>query len=220
MNGILTRIGDALAILRNQPRDRHIIQEIPVQERPINDNNNHENEVNRKSHVPHANVSSNKWFLPRNKGSNSSFKAFGVNDLMIRRGGTTAGSKKEYYEYQNPPWVNRNMSKTQWRRHQRMKRDAILGMQQNNGVRPLVLNRITEGLPPGFEKKRLRKEQEDKEVIIDCFEYSFEDSLEAICGVISILPADYAEDYQNEHMLRDCAREDYLDDPFLSPKVV
>ena len=46
MNGILTRIGDALAIPRNQPRDRHIIQEIPVQERPINDNNNHENEVN------------------------------------------------------------------------------------------------------------------------------------------------------------------------------
>ncbi|RZB86814.1 hypothetical protein D0Y65_026775, partial [Glycine soja] len=112
-------------------------------------------------------------------------------------------SKKEYYEYQNPPWVNRNMSKTQWRRHQRMKRDAILGMQKNNGVRPLVLNRIIEGLPPGFEKKKLRKEQEDKEVIIDCFEYSFEDSLEAICGVISILPADYAKDYQNEHMLRD-----------------
>ena len=46
MNEILTRIEDALAIPRNQPRDRHVIQEIPVQERPINNNNNnHENEV-------------------------------------------------------------------------------------------------------------------------------------------------------------------------------
>ena len=32
MNGILTRVGDALAIPRNQPGDRHIIQEIPLQE--------------------------------------------------------------------------------------------------------------------------------------------------------------------------------------------
>ena len=49
MSGILTQIGDALAIPRNQPGNKHIIQEIPVQERPNNNNNNNnnlENEVN------------------------------------------------------------------------------------------------------------------------------------------------------------------------------
>ncbi|KAG5151743.1 hypothetical protein JHK84_028215 [Glycine max] len=37
-----------------------------------------------------------------NEGSNSHFKAFKVSDLELRRGGTTEGSKKGYYEYQNP----------------------------------------------------------------------------------------------------------------------
>ena len=45
MNDILTRIRDALVIPRNQPENKHIIQEIPVQEGPIN-NNNPKNEVN------------------------------------------------------------------------------------------------------------------------------------------------------------------------------
>ena len=45
MNGILTQIGDALVIPRNQPGNRHVIQEIPIQERPIN-NNNAGNDVN------------------------------------------------------------------------------------------------------------------------------------------------------------------------------
>ncbi|KAG4983117.1 hypothetical protein JHK87_027866 [Glycine soja] len=43
-------------------------------------------------------------------------------------------------------------------RHQRIKRDAILEIRQWNGVRPLVFDRITEGPPPGFEKKILSKE--------------------------------------------------------------
>jgi len=73
--------------------------------------------------------------------------------LELRRGGTTEGSKKGFYEYQNSPWVNRNMSITQWRRHQRMTRDAILEMQQRNGVRTLVFDRIIEGPPPCFKKK-------------------------------------------------------------------
>jgi len=45
MNGILTRIGDALAIPRNQHGNRHVIKEIPIQEGPIN-NNNPKNDVN------------------------------------------------------------------------------------------------------------------------------------------------------------------------------
>jgi len=50
------------------------------------------------------------------------------------------------------------MSKTQWRRHQRMKRDTILEMQKKNGVRPSVFNRMIEGPPLGFEKKISSKE--------------------------------------------------------------
>ena len=42
MNGILTQIGDALAIPRHQLGNRHIIQEIPMQEW-LNNNNNPEN---------------------------------------------------------------------------------------------------------------------------------------------------------------------------------
>jgi len=57
-------------------------------------------------------------------------------------------------------------------------------------------------------------------MISNCFEYSFEDSLEAIYGVIWILPAEYAEDDQNRHILRDYVKEDYFDDPCLRPKVV
>lgn len=61
-----------------------------------------------------------------------------------------------------------------------MKRDAILEMQQGNDVRPSFFDRITKGPPPGFDKKVLSKEQEDKEVITNFFESSFKDSLEAM----------------------------------------
>ena len=57
-------------------------------------------------------------------------------------------------------------------------------------------------------------------MIEDSFKFGFEDSLEAIRGVISILPTEYAEDYQNRNILSDYAREDYFDDPYLCPKVV
>ena len=71
-----------------------------------------------------------------------------------------------------------------------MRRDAILAMQHENVVRPSVFDRIREGPPLGFEKKMSIKDQEEKEMITDFFEYGFEDSLEAICGVISILPTE------------------------------
>ncbi|KAG5026735.1 hypothetical protein JHK86_022649 [Glycine max] len=64
-----------------------------------------------------------------------------------------------------------------------MRRDAILAMQHENVVRPSVFDRIREGPPLGFEKKMSIKDQEEKEMITDFFEYGFEDSLEAICGV-------------------------------------
>ena len=93
--------------------------------------------------------------------------------------------------------MNRNMSKTQWTRHQRMRRDAILAMQHKNATRLSIFDRISEGPP-------LR----------------FENSLEAICGVISILPTKYAKDYQNMNILSDYAREDYFNDPSLKPKAI
>ena len=49
MNAILTRIGNSLAIPRNQLGNRHIIQEIPVQERPNNNNNNKKDETYLKT---------------------------------------------------------------------------------------------------------------------------------------------------------------------------
>ncbi|KAG5122227.1 hypothetical protein JHK84_040567 [Glycine max] len=100
-----------------------------------------------------------------------------------------------------------------------MKRDAILAMQQKGGVRPSVFDRITEGRPLGFKKKISSKEQKEKKMIIHSFKFGFDDSLEAICGVISILPAQYVEDYQNINIFSDYARENYFDDPSLSPKI-
>ncbi|KAG4915255.1 hypothetical protein JHK87_052812 [Glycine soja] len=93
---------------------------------------------------------------------------------------------KGYYDYQNPPWVNKNMIKTQWRRHQRLRRDAILAMQQKSGVRPLMYNRISPGPPPGFKTKMSIKDQEEKEMIIESLEFGFDDSLEDICGFTSL----------------------------------
>jgi len=57
-------------------------------------------------------------------------------------------------------------------------------------------------------------------MIEDSFEFGFEDSVEAIYGVILILLMEYIEDYQKMNILSDYAREDYFDDPSLSPKVV
>ncbi|KAG4930713.1 hypothetical protein JHK86_047674 [Glycine max] len=86
--------------------------------------------------------------------------------------------------------------------------------------KPAQSAKIIKGPPPGLEKKISSKEREDKEIITDCFEFGFEDSLEPICGVILILPTKYIEDDQNRNILRDYAREDYFDDPSLSLKVV
>ena len=71
------------------------------------------------------------------------FKEFKVNNLMLRKGGTTEGLRKGYYDYQNTPRVNRNMLKTQKRKHQRMRRDTILAMQHKNVPRSLVFDRIS-----------------------------------------------------------------------------
>lgn len=104
------------------------------------------------------------------------FKEFKVNNLMLRKGGTTEGLRKGYYDYQNTPRVNRNMLKTQKRKHQRMRRDTILAMQHKNVPRSLVFDRISEGPSPRFEKKFSIKDHEEKEMIMDSFKSSFEDS--------------------------------------------
>ncbi|KAG5091347.1 hypothetical protein JHK82_050125 [Glycine max] len=122
----------------------------------------------KKFYVPQENIPTNKWFRPGNEGSNSHFKEFEVSSLALRRGGTTKGSRKGYYDYQNPPWVIRNMSKTQWRWHHRMRKYAILAVQHKNVARPSIFDKISEGPPPRFEKKISIKDQKD--------------SLEAICG--------------------------------------
>lgn len=45
---------------------------------------------------------------------------------LFLRDGTTEASQRGCYWYQNPPCVNRNMLKTKWRRHQRLRKSAIL----------------------------------------------------------------------------------------------
>jgi len=53
-----------------------------------------------------------------------------VKNYVPQRDETTKGSPRGYYQYHNPPWVNRNMSKTQWRRYQRLRKGAILEQQK------------------------------------------------------------------------------------------
>jgi len=67
MNDIITRIGNALVIPRNQPGNKHIIQEIPVQERPNNNNNNNPtNEVNVPAWLVNDKEQSNHVMVNRN----------------------------------------------------------------------------------------------------------------------------------------------------------
>jgi len=66
MNGILTRIGDALVIPRNQPEIRHVIQEIPIQEGPIN-NNNPESDINIPTWIMNDREQPNPILVNRNQ---------------------------------------------------------------------------------------------------------------------------------------------------------
>jgi len=66
MKGILTQIGDALVIPRNQSGDGHIIQEIPVQERLINNDNNPINEINVPTRVMNDREQSSHVLVNRN----------------------------------------------------------------------------------------------------------------------------------------------------------
>ena len=66
MNGILTRIRDALAIPRNQLGNRHVIQEVPIQEEPIN-NNNPESDINIPTWIMNDREQPNPILVNRNQ---------------------------------------------------------------------------------------------------------------------------------------------------------
>jgi len=68
MNGILPRIGNALAIPRNQPGNRHIIQVIPVQDGLVN-NNNLENKVNVPAWIINDREQPNPILVNRNQNA-------------------------------------------------------------------------------------------------------------------------------------------------------
>ena len=70
MNGILTQIGDALVIPTNQPENRHIIQEILMQERLNNNNNNPKNEVNVPAWLVNDREQSNLVLVNKNQNAN------------------------------------------------------------------------------------------------------------------------------------------------------
>lgn len=61
---------------------------------------------------------------------------------------------------------------------------------------------------------------EENKVFTDCFKSGFKDSIKANCGIVSILPAEFAEEYQACHLIRDYAREECFKDLSLSPKAV
>ena len=68
MSGILTQIGDALAIPRNQPGNKHIIQEIPVQDGLVN-NNNTKKEINDLARIINDRERPNLALVNRNQNA-------------------------------------------------------------------------------------------------------------------------------------------------------
>lgn len=91
-----------------------------------------------------------------------------------------------------------------------MRKNAILEQRNNSGTKPSIFMRITEGPPLVFGKSELINVGEENKVITNFFESRFEDSIEAISGIISILPAMFAKEYQARHVIRDYAGKNVL----------
>ena len=99
MNGILTQTGDTLAIPRNEPGNKHAIQEILVQEEPIN-NNNLENEVNVPSRIVSDREQPNPIFVNRNQNADEVLANMQRNQMLQGQNGPNRGFKLK--AIQNP----------------------------------------------------------------------------------------------------------------------
>nr|KYP60888.1 hypothetical protein KK1_023308 [Cajanus cajan] len=103
-----------------------------------------------------------------------------------------------------------NLTKTQWRRQQRMRKATFDG---------LGGNRFSIPVPQKGESSR-KFIEDDEDMITDCFESGFEDSLEDICGVVSVLPSEYAGAMESMNEQEDIHSEDFFDDPNYESKII
>nr|KYP38616.1 Retrovirus-related Pol polyprotein from transposon opus [Cajanus cajan] len=62
--------------------------------------------------------------------------------------------------------------------------------------------------------------EDDEDMITDCFESGFDDSLEDVCGIVSILPSEYVGAMKSINEQEDIHREDFFDDPSYESKIV
>lgn len=56
-------------------------------------------------------------------------------------------------------------------------------------------------------------------MVTNFFESGFKDFIKAIFKIVSILPAEFTEEYQARHVIKEYARNKCFKDPYLSAKV-
>nr|KYP37009.1 hypothetical protein KK1_041822 [Cajanus cajan] len=145
--------------------------------------------------VPNANVPVGKWNVPQRQ----------MTGMVPGKFSNMSGNYG--CEFRQP---FNNLIKTQWRRQQRMRKATFEGFRRNRFLIPV---------PQKGESPRKFME-DDEDMITDCFESGFDDSLEDICGIVSILSSEYvgAMEFVNEQ--EDIHREDFFDDPNYESKII
>nr|KYP70906.1 hypothetical protein KK1_010146 [Cajanus cajan] len=96
------------------------------------------------------------------------------------------------------------------RRQQRMRKATFDGFGGNS---------FSISVPKKWESSR-KFIEDNEDMITDCFESGFEDSLEDICGIVSILATEYAGAMEAVNEQEDIHREDYFEDPNYESKVI
>ncbi|KAJ1408677.1 hypothetical protein SESBI_23297, partial [Sesbania bispinosa] len=156
----------------------------------------------RRSFVPRANTLNNQW----------------VGGFQHPRPNQYFGWKPNVYQrnFQNPNQIRNGnygkphfigkfsrdtpMTKTQWRRYQRIQK-----AEKNVPFQPKKQS-VQNGKQVD-EKQIPQVEEADSNMVTDSFELGFPDDLEAICGVVSILHAEFAQQTLEEQ------EEEYFEDP-------
>ena len=118
------------------------------------------------------------------------------------------GSQSQPVRYRGGFNSNGPLTKTQWRRMQRNRKMIRDITQGNYGHRHMFPSLSKEG-DRKQAKIRPRVEFEDDEyALAEDFESGFADSLEDICGVVSVLPEEYANEYEEILQGEDYEEED------------
>nr|KYP38587.1 hypothetical protein KK1_040155 [Cajanus cajan] len=163
------------------------------------------------TYLPNAHVPIGKWTSPQRPnvgmGRGKQIVNYSKNPFS---GGPRFGSNMQGGSGRGIKYPFNGLTKTQWRRQQRMRKATFEGHKGNQF-----------SIPVPYESGVSKKFAEDEEdLITDCFESGFEDSLEDICGVVSILPSEYAEAMESVNEQEDIHREDFFGDPNYESKIV